>query len=168
MRALDQNIARTIAKVSTCRSIVPFRRHAKSPIRRKVNLPTTTVSSPNERHSFALQLDFLTLDLSSSSSCWIKYYYYYYQYHQIVVVYPPQCTSKVSKAITEDNWCRFLQTTCCYLLHQPFYYSKLEISQIKFRAHNKPFVTLTIYIYIYICLQCFDAVGWAAGRASGL
>jgi len=24
-----------------------------------------------------------------------------------------------------------------------------------------------IYIYIY-CLQCFDAVGWAAGRASGL
>jgi len=28
------------------------------------------------------------------------------------------------------------------------------------------FVTCTI-IY-YLCLQCFDAVGWAAGRASGL
>ena len=25
-----------------------------------------------------------------------------------------------------------------------------------------------IAIVIYICLQCFDAVGWAAGRASGL
>jgi len=23
-------------------------------------------------------------------------------------------------------------------------------------------------IYTIICLQCFDAVGWAAGRASGL
>ena len=21
---------------------------------------------------------------------------------------------------------------------------------------------------LYVCLQCFDAVGWAAGRASGL
>ena len=24
------------------------------------------------------------------------------------------------------------------------------------------------YYYYYYCLQCFDAVGWAAGRASGL
>ena len=24
------------------------------------------------------------------------------------------------------------------------------------------------YLFIYLCLQCFDAVGWAAGRASGL
>jgi len=24
------------------------------------------------------------------------------------------------------------------------------------------------YVSIVICLQCFDAVGWAAGRASGL
>jgi len=24
-----------------------------------------------------------------------------------------------------------------------------------------------LYLY-YFCLQCFDAVGWAAGRASGL
>ena len=23
-------------------------------------------------------------------------------------------------------------------------------------------------VSIYLCLQCFDAVGWAAGRASGL
>ena len=28
---------------------------------------------------------------------------------------------------------------------------------------------LSIYIFIYAdCLQCFDTVGWAAGRASGL
>jgi len=26
----------------------------------------------------------------------------------------------------------------------------------------------TIFILRDICLQCFDAVGWAAGRASGL
>ena len=26
----------------------------------------------------------------------------------------------------------------------------------------------TDYIYLQVCLQCFDAVGWAAGRASGL
>jgi len=24
------------------------------------------------------------------------------------------------------------------------------------------------YLVTYICLQCFDTVGWAAGRASGL
>jgi len=27
---------------------------------------------------------------------------------------------------------------------------------------------LGLCVYVYICLQCFDAVGWAAGRASGL
>jgi len=26
---------------------------------------------------------------------------------------------------------------------------------------------ILIFVYFY-CLQCFDAVGWAAGRASGL
>ena len=25
-----------------------------------------------------------------------------------------------------------------------------------------------IHVYYHFCLQCFDAVGWAAGRASGL
>jgi len=24
------------------------------------------------------------------------------------------------------------------------------------------------YLILYACLQCFDTVGWAAGRASGL
>jgi len=24
------------------------------------------------------------------------------------------------------------------------------------------------YVCVYLCLQCFDAVGWAAGRAPGL
>jgi len=23
-------------------------------------------------------------------------------------------------------------------------------------------------LFVYYCLQCFDAVGWVAGRASGL
>ena len=27
---------------------------------------------------------------------------------------------------------------------------------------------IIIIIVVIICLQCFDAVGWAAGRASGL
>ena len=25
-----------------------------------------------------------------------------------------------------------------------------------------------LFLYLYLCLQCFDAVGWVAGRASGL
>ena len=25
-----------------------------------------------------------------------------------------------------------------------------------------------VWLYFFLCLQCFDAVGWAAGRASGL
>jgi len=25
-----------------------------------------------------------------------------------------------------------------------------------------------MYLHSYLCLQCFDTVGWAAGRASGL
>ena len=28
--------------------------------------------------------------------------------------------------------------------------------------------TLLFLILVFSCLQCFDAVGWAAGRASGL
>jgi len=29
-------------------------------------------------------------------------------------------------------------------------------------------LTLYIYLFITVALQCFDTVGWAAGRASGL
>jgi len=29
-------------------------------------------------------------------------------------------------------------------------------------------IIIIIIIIVIICLQCFDAVGWAAGRASGL
>jgi len=25
-----------------------------------------------------------------------------------------------------------------------------------------------IYYYLFLCLRCFDAVGWVAGRASSL
>jgi len=25
-----------------------------------------------------------------------------------------------------------------------------------------------LLLFVHLCLQCFDAVGWAAGRASGL
>jgi len=30
------------------------------------------------------------------------------------------------------------------------------------------FILQTVFFYSTICLQCFAAVGWAAGRASGL
>ena len=30
------------------------------------------------------------------------------------------------------------------------------------------FILICLYYTIIYCLQCFDAVGWAAGRASGL
>jgi len=29
-------------------------------------------------------------------------------------------------------------------------------------------IILSFYHIVHFCLQCFDAVGWAAGRASGL
>ena len=29
-------------------------------------------------------------------------------------------------------------------------------------------ISLIIFKFLHIILQCFDAVGWAAGRASGL
>ena len=29
-------------------------------------------------------------------------------------------------------------------------------------------VCLSVCLFVCLCLQCFDAVGWAAGRASGL
>ena len=29
-------------------------------------------------------------------------------------------------------------------------------------------VCLYVFASLHLCLQCFDAVGWAAGRASGL
>ena len=32
----------------------------------------------------------------------------------------------------------------------------------------QPQVCRHLSIYLHVCLQCFDAVGWAAGRASGL
>ena len=31
-----------------------------------------------------------------------------------------------------------------------------------------PFLLFFIVFTVIVCLQCFDAVGWAAGRASGL
>ena len=30
------------------------------------------------------------------------------------------------------------------------------------------FLVCTVYLPSVLCLQCFDTVGWAAGRASGL
>jgi len=34
--------------------------------------------------------------------------------------------------------------------------------------HIHVHIYIYIYIYIHSCLQCFDVVGWVAGRASGL
>jgi len=33
---------------------------------------------------------------------------------------------------------------------------------------NTQIINILQYVYTTVCLQCFDAVGWAAGRASGL
>jgi len=35
-------------------------------------------------------------------------------------------------------------------------------------AANMRFLTVNLYWCWTSCLQCFDAVGWVAGRASGL
>jgi len=35
-------------------------------------------------------------------------------------------------------------------------------------SFNKIQIGFTFWYWVTRCLQCFDAVGWAAGRASGL
>ena len=35
------------------------------------------------------------------------------------------------------------------------------------KATHPDFTKFSVHV-TYLCLQCFDAVGWAAGRASGL
>jgi len=44
-------------------------------------------------------------------------------------------------------------------------YKKGDRVDIKVRTHISLFFALVLLI---LCLQCFDAVGWAAGTASGL
>jgi len=48
----------------------------------------------------------------------------------------------------------------CHIAHR-------HVQVTKWREHItlKYFIILQVLLY---CLQCFDAVGWAAGRASGL
>ena len=54
-----------------------------------------------------------------------------------------------------------------------YYFQSLEslIIQSFFlvpEVHLQPTVVYVYQIYLFACLQCFDTVGWAAGRASGL
>jgi len=52
--------------------------------------------------------------------------------------------------------------TLTYLLDQPHHTININISGV----HVCTFiVSVTCYLF---CLQCFDTVGWAPGRASGL
>ena len=62
-------------------------------------------------------------------------------------------------------------TVCCF--------SKIQISFTFLvpasgspgkRAVKRAYVCMFVFMYAFsaLCLQCFDAVGWAAGRASGL
>ena len=45
----------------------------------------------------------------------------------------------------------------------------IELLSFKFASKDTTFIFLVSLVnIIYMCLQCFDAVGWAAGRASGL
>ena len=52
--------------------------------------------------------------------------------------------------------------TCWFIVQLPF---KLPNQCNQSAEHNRTFVNIA---YSSNCLQCFDAVGWAAGRASGL
>jgi len=47
-------------------------------------------------------------------------------------------------------------------------YSVCGVFDEAFAKLRCPLIIITKYIYIAQCLQCFDAVGLAAGRASGL
>jgi len=52
--------------------------------------------------------------------------------------------------------------TLTYLLDQPHHTISINISGVHVRTF---IVSVTCYLF---CLQCFDTVGWAPGRASGL
>jgi len=49
----------------------------------------------------------------------------------------------------------------------PFWYRLTQVVLAK-RPLNRRSRYLVDYRVLLLCLQCFDAVGWAAGRASGL
>ena len=60
----------------------------------------------------------------------------------------------------------------CYMIRQDTrcYFNvraKADISQLN-QLHGTIFFKFYLISVLFWCLQCFDAVGWAAGRASGL
>ena len=44
----------------------------------------------------------------------------------------------------------------------------LLIAVLQLEMHVHLICAIKFYLLTYLCLQCFDAVGWVAGRASGL
>jgi len=60
------------------------------------------------------------------------------------------------------------------LLHYPFSYlfkappMLVRLTCSLFSPQSVYNFSRAVCFYVFRCLQCFDAVGWAAGRASGL
>ena len=59
------------------------------------------------------------------------------------------------------------------MVRVPTYLSEPKPSELRFRLANRRQISasaLSVYQVNYMCncLQCFDTVGWVAGRASGL
>jgi len=62
-------------------------------------------------------------------------------------------TNAAGTAVWMGHWSEFQVQSSCFAVNI---------------AIVLPWTLFTTIRYLYICLQCFDAVGWAAGRASGL
>jgi len=77
------------------------------------------------------------------------------------------CCAKLSfeKKIYEQ-WVAGVDEACSFNLAQPLIVRSEETNFIA--VNFDPQVFFSTNQSVPICFQCFDAVGWAAGRASGL
>ena len=66
------------------------------------------------------------------------------------------------KRVSEDTKRKILQHIGTFLFHI------LRMENIYGTCKVHKVYAVSLYVCYFLCLQCFDAVGWAAGRASGL
>ena len=60
---------------------------------------------------------------------------------------------------------KYMKNQIC--IHNVFITGKAKL-KIIYTVSKKSVTTLSLIVRYPVCLQCFDTVGWAAGRATGL
>jgi len=85
-------------------------------------------------------------------------------------VIPPQLAEIGNDFAAQRTWlsCEQLQAQPPRLRHALPYAPMILLMDVIVTAINIFFFFCLLLLFYIISLQCFDAVGWAAGRASGL